>query len=152
MEYERDIQINKLNIYENILDLQRFKIESKSFISYKLKQTNINWTYLHIVIAHFKENNLKKFFPEVYKALKLYLSIPATSATAERSFSCLKLIKTWLRSTMKNERLSDLGIINMNNHKNVGFILNENDIIEDFINIPKTGRPLNLKKYVIVLI
>ena len=46
---------------------------------------------------------------------------------------------------MKNERLSDLGIIKMNKHKNVGFILNENAIIEDFINIPKTGRRLNLK-------
>ena len=73
VEYERDIQVNKLNIYENILDLQSFKIESKSFICYKLKQTNINWTNLNIVIAHFKENNLKKFFQEVYKALKLVM-------------------------------------------------------------------------------
>ena len=145
VEYERELQVNKLDIYEKILDFDRYKLESKSFVCYKLEKTNINWANINILIAHFKEKNLKKFFPEVYKALKLYLSIPATSVTAERSFSCMKLIKTWLRSTMKNDRLSDLGIIKMNNHKNNGFLLNENDIIEDFINIPKSGRRLNLK-------
>ncbi len=105
----------KLDIYEKVLDLERLKIESKLFVCYKLEQNKIDWANFNILTHHFKEKNLKKFFTEVYKALKLYLSIPATSVTAERSFSCMKLIKTWLRSTMKNERLSDLGIIKMNN-------------------------------------
>ena len=84
-------------------------------------------------------------FPEVYQAIKLYLSVPACATTAERSFSCLKLIKTWLRSKMKNERLSDLAIIKMNNVKKTDFQLDVNQVIDDFNSIPKTGRKLKLK-------
>ena len=39
-------------------------------------------------------------FPEVEKLLRLLLLSPASSCAAERSFSALKRIKTWLRSTM----------------------------------------------------
>jgi hypothetical protein len=41
------------------------------------------------------------------------LTLPVTSATAERSFSKLKLIKSYLRSTMTNERLSGLALISI---------------------------------------
>ena len=45
--------------------------------------------------------------------LKIYLTIPISSAEAERAFSVLKLLKTWLRTAMADERLSDLGVIKM---------------------------------------
>uniref|UniRef100_A0A3B3RTZ4 HAT C-terminal dimerisation domain-containing protein n=1 Tax=Paramormyrops kingsleyae TaxID=1676925 RepID=A0A3B3RTZ4_9TELE len=45
-------------------------------------------------------------FGEVCTALMLFLTLPVTVATAERSFSKLKLIKTYLRSSMGQERLS----------------------------------------------
>ena len=83
-------------------------------------------------------------FPQVFKAIKLYLSVPACTTTAERSFSCLKLIKTWLRSTMKSERLSNLAIIKMNNVKKMEFQLDVNQVIDDFISISKSGRNLKL--------
>ena len=35
-----------------------------------------------------------EFYSEVFKLLQRMLTIPATSASAERSFSCLKRIKT----------------------------------------------------------
>ena len=41
------------------------------------------------------------------------LTVPVTVASAERSFSKLKLIKSYLRSTMSQERLSGLGIISI---------------------------------------
>ena len=47
----------------------------------------------------------KAFFPQVTRLVHLLLVIPATSATAERSFSSLRKIKTYLRTTMKQERL-----------------------------------------------
>ena len=37
--------------------------------------------------------------------VKLILVIPATNAVSERSFSSLKRIKTYLRSTIANNRL-----------------------------------------------
>ena len=51
------------------------------------------------------ESHVSSSFPQVYKALFLYATIPVTVATDERSFSKLKLIKTNLRSMMAQDRL-----------------------------------------------
>ena len=53
--------------------------------------------------------------PEVATVLKLFLTISVTSATAERSFSKLKLIKNYLRSTMTQQRLSNLSVLSIEN-------------------------------------
>ena len=45
----------------------------------------------------------KKMFGEITKLLQIYLTIAVTTATAERKFSVLKQLKTWLRSTMMQE-------------------------------------------------
>jgi hypothetical protein len=50
-----------------------------------------------------------------------------------------------MRSTSTNELLSDLGVIKMNNHKNFGFTINVNKIVDDFVNIPTGGRRLLLR-------
>lgn len=46
-------------------------------------------------------------------ALRVFLTIPASVAAGERSFSKLKLIKTYLRSSMGQERLDDLSLISI---------------------------------------
>jgi len=38
-------------------------------------------------------------FSGIYVLLKILITLPATSATAERNFSSLRRIKTWIRST-----------------------------------------------------
>jgi len=52
-------------------------------------------------------------FPGIITACLLYLTLPVTVASAERSFSKLKLIKTFLRSTMSQARLSSLAILSI---------------------------------------
>ena len=49
-----------------------------------------------------------EFFPNACIAFRILLTILVTVAFAERSFSKLKLIKSYLRSTMSQERLSGL--------------------------------------------
>ena len=46
--------------------------------------------------------------PSVIKVIKLLLVMAATSATAERSFSSMRRLKTWLCSTMKQKRFNSL--------------------------------------------
>ena len=53
-------------------------------------------------------------FPNIYNLLVIGCTLPVTSAEAERSFSLLRRIKTYLRSTMTEERMSDLAVIAMN--------------------------------------
>ena len=45
--------------------------------------------------------------------LKLLFTLPVTVASAERSFSKLKLIKNYLRSTMSTNRLNALAILSI---------------------------------------
>ena len=52
-------------------------------------------------------------FPNACIAFKILLTILLTIASAERSFSKLKLIKSYLRSTMSQERLSGLAILSI---------------------------------------
>ena len=50
------------------------------------------------------------------EAFQILLTIGISNATAERSFSKLKLIKNYLRNSMSNERLSHCGIISIENN------------------------------------
>uniref|UniRef100_A0A8D8ETT4 Zinc finger MYM-type protein 1 n=4 Tax=Culex pipiens TaxID=7175 RepID=A0A8D8ETT4_CULPI len=87
---------------------------------------------LQSFIDMFKEEpSLKEVLPEVHKFLRLLMTIPVTSATAERSFSGLKRLKTFLRSTMTQQRLNSLAIINF--HKAEAEGLNIDQIADEFI-------------------
>ena len=52
-------------------------------------------------------------FPNIQTLLKILCTMPVTSCTAERSFSALKRIKTSLRSTMTNVRLTGLSLLHI---------------------------------------
>jgi len=71
---------------------------------------------------------------EAYKtlvtALKILLTLPLSVASCERSFSKLKLIKSYLRTTMNRDRLSNLAILSIENE--VAASLDYNDIIAEF--------------------
>ena len=67
--------------------------------------------------------SLDEYAPELYPnisiLLKIFLTIPVTTATCERSFSALRLLKTYLRSTMGEERLNGLALLAV--HKDITF-------------------------------
>lgn len=50
-------------------------------------------------------------FPTIRELLLILLALPSSVATAERSFSTLRRLKTWLRSTMLNVRLNGLALM-----------------------------------------
>lgn len=53
------------------------------------------------------------FYPAVRQMIVLYLTIPPTTCTVERSFSTLRRVKTWLRSTTGEDRLSSLCLLSV---------------------------------------
>jgi len=58
------------------------------------------------------------------------LTLPISSATCERSFSALRKIKTWLRVSMGQERLTDLSILYI--EKDLTKLININKVIDSF--------------------
>jgi hAT family C-terminal dimerisation region len=51
--------------------------------------------------------------PDVCTAFIIFLTLPVTLAGAERSYSKLKLIKNYLRSSMSESRLSGLALLSI---------------------------------------
>ena len=71
------------------------------------------------------------FYPNAIIAYRILLTIHVTVASAERSFSKLKLLKSYLRSTITQERLNELATIAIEN--DIVEEINYKDIIENFI-------------------
>jgi hypothetical protein len=68
-------------------------------------------------------------FFELYKLCTIAITIPVSSAACERTFSYMKIIKSYLRNSMLHDNLSSLSIIAI--EKSEAKSLN----IEDIINI-----------------
>nr|CAH7713145.1 unnamed protein product [Callosobruchus chinensis]CAH7732797.1 unnamed protein product [Callosobruchus chinensis]CAH7756156.1 unnamed protein product [Callosobruchus chinensis] len=66
--------------------------------------------------------------------------MPVTVASCERSFSKLKLIKTYLRSTMGQERLSGLAILSIEG--DIARLLSYENVIKNFA--MRKARKINL--------
>ena len=59
-----------------------------------------------------QENDLFDIFPEFSKVVHILAMIPAISCSAEWSFSALRQLKTYLHSTMGQQRASNIALIN----------------------------------------
>jgi hypothetical protein len=66
-------------------------------------------------IKYIIKNNLSEIYPNLVIGLQILLTAPVTVASAERSFSKLKLIKNYLRSGISQERFSSLAILSIEN-------------------------------------
>jgi hypothetical protein len=82
------------------------------------------------ILAHLVEMKSVDNFPNYCVALRILCTIPVTVASGERSFSKLKLIKTYLRSSMHQERLNNLAMLSIEN--DIGQSLNYDDVIDSF--------------------
>uniref|UniRef100_A0A674JMD8 TTF-type domain-containing protein n=1 Tax=Terrapene triunguis TaxID=2587831 RepID=A0A674JMD8_9SAUR len=58
-------------------------------------------------------HNLQTVFPNVFVALRIYLTLPVSHCNGERSFSHLKRIKSALHATMIQERLNSLTLLSI---------------------------------------
>lgn len=73
---------------------------------------------------------LQSIFGEVCIAIRIFCTLPVTVAGGERAFRELKLIKSYLSSTMAQERLNNLAILSIDSE--LALSLNFKDLIHDF--------------------
>lgn len=76
------------------------------------------------------ETNTVSTFSNVETLLRIYLSIPISNASGERSFSTLKRVKSYLRNSINQENLSSLALLNVENE--VLENIDSNEIINKF--------------------
>ena len=85
------------------------------------------------IVGLMLESRVSSSFPEAYKLLVLFVTVPVTVATAERSFSKLKLIKTYLRSKIPQERLDNLALLSIENSEAKS--IDKAELIQRFANV-----------------
>lgn len=93
-----------------------------------------------ITIEDLKNTITKQVFPNLYIFLQVALTLPISSATCERSFSAMRRIKTWVRTSMVQDRFSNLAILHI--EKDITKIINNVSILDEF---SKSSRMIILK-------
>ena len=118
-EYVDDIDVDKLAIQ---LALLKQQVTSEGLTNARLPDivgcTTITPNYL-------------VYLSEVVKLAELILVAAATNATSERSFSALRCVKTYLRTSMTQSRLNHLLLLNV--HKDRCDKLNMVQVAKDFV-------------------
>lgn len=98
-----------VDTYESILKIDKGVLEAEMHILrnvVKESGDNIGFEIL-------KKYVQKEMYPNIFKCFKLAASIPISSAACERSFSSMRRVKVWTRTTMTEDRFSDLSILHI---------------------------------------
>lgn len=118
--YKDDLNIDKLKLhrdmFHDIIKGQGLNVSSFSDV------LNIAKDKPYLVIH----------LTELRKCIQLILTVPVTTCTTERSFSMLRRLKNYMRSTMTQKRLNDLAVLNC--HKTIVESLDLCKIGNTFIN------------------
>jgi hypothetical protein len=125
--------------YKDDLDADRLTLHRDMFVDIA-RQRNIVMNSFHDALmvlrgSHSDQEggnfNLSVLLPEIAKLVCLALTIPVTTCTAERSFSTLRRLKTYLRSTMSQCRLNHVALLHV--HKSLCQELDTNAVADEFI-------------------
>jgi len=147
-------------LYKNVEDLlvkavnnaphdQCFK-DVISFYKDDLDPTELS-TQLKMLSVHFAEQGSqvtlhnylrslpaaqRSFYSQVCILVRLILVMPATNATSERSFSALRRIKSYLRTTMSQQRLNNLMVLFI--HRDSLDEMDLEEVANEFISVKDT--------------
>lgn len=114
-----DLEIpEELHLYENDVDLSKLKTQLE-MLPALVRTRNVkvpNCIPIKSVtvrtIGDMNEINIgKEMLSEVLKLLRIFYTIPVTTSSAERTFSALRRLKTYLRSTMSQPRLNHMMLL-----------------------------------------
>ena len=133
-EFQNELDKIEQSCYESDFDFSQLKVQLsllpgviKEACPSVRKVTSIR----SICDAMNAQNSFKSILSEVHKLLRLYYTIPITSATSERTFSVLRRLLTYIRSTMTEKRLNNCLILHV--HKDLTDNVNLTDIAKEFV-------------------
>ena len=136
--------LHKLQILENVLlhgemttVVDEYPELNSRLLQVQLAMLSANYTYQTTsdVATLIREMvpEVRGLFSQVEVLVRLLLVVPASSVEAERSFSALRRLKTWLRSSMSQVRLNNVAICHI--HQGRLDRLNLEDIGQSFISV-----------------
>uniref|UniRef100_A0A2S2QYP3 HAT C-terminal dimerisation domain-containing protein n=1 Tax=Sipha flava TaxID=143950 RepID=A0A2S2QYP3_9HEMI len=95
----------KTQIFTDYYSLQNFDDEAELWYNHRRDKQLSNKELESLDLCEVvKETGF--FFPIIKQALHITLALSCTTSTIERSFSTLRRVKTWLRSTMAENCLN----------------------------------------------
>lgn len=116
---------------EKDFDEQKLQLHREMFSEI----TNLRKITLHCLkdVVQFLQDNpeIRDLVPEYTKFIRVLLTIPVSSCSNERSFSDLRRLKSYLRSTMLQKRLNHVATLYI--HQNIVDNLNMEELINNFI-------------------
>ena len=92
------------------IDSEILEAEQKMYASFH-RMRGLGYMTVSEMLETVHENDLFDMFPEFSNVVHILAVIPATSCSAERSFSALRRLNTYLRSTMGQRRVSNIPLI-----------------------------------------
>ena len=100
--------------YADDLSASRMWIELKQFRDYETSNGfKVALTADNLGKTLATNKTLQMLLVHLCLVVQLVLLIPGTSCTAERSFSSLRRLKTYLRSSMKQKRLNHIAVLHL---------------------------------------
>ncbi|XP_046753090.1 uncharacterized protein LOC124416210 [Diprion similis] len=109
---------------EFVSEVESFKFMAASVFPNLKKATPLQ------LLNGIRDFSLTSAYPNIEIAYRIFLTMPVTTASCERGFSKLKLIKTYLRSTMGQGRLTGLAILSIENR--LAKTLDYDEVINEF--------------------
>jgi hypothetical protein len=101
-----------LEIYCNVIDFVKLKSEMLTF--YEFKKIEKLKSLDDIVNFFRKSEFVRTTYTQIVILIKIYLSCGLVSVECERGFSCMDRVKSAMRTTMSQFRLTSLAVLNFN--------------------------------------
>lgn len=114
-------------------DGRRLTLHRDMFID-TMKQQAVNISTLGDIVRYMQDPKnivLQEMITEFWQFVLCLVTIPVSTCTAERSFSALRRLKSYLRSTMTQKRLNAVSILHI--HREITEEINVDEIANEFI-------------------
>ena len=108
---------------ELVSEIESFKFQAAELLTHQAKATPVD--LLQLIHSY----DLQEVYPNIQITRRIFLALPVTVETCERSFSKLKLIKNYHRSTMGQKRLRGLAVISTK--REISANLDYDDVVVD---------------------